>query len=198
MKRLMFSATTLFIFLTAAFPVSAQTDSGATSSIKIDEEGPARLRDLGIAIAPQLGVSSFEYSEGVSEDAKAELSGGVTVEFGGDLRKMETGLLVLQTATTSYLTIPMNAKIRVAQMGPQSWYGKVGFMPAFELRNDKDTNNIDVIGNLGVGGRFAFSAKSDFIVEATFNRGIMDAIRTANGDNLNQGFLVMAGMTFDL
>lgn len=198
MKRLMISTSTLLIFLTAALPVSAQTAGEATSSIKLENEGPQRLSDLGMAINPQLGVSSFEYSKGTDAEAKSELSGGVTVEFGKGMRLMETGFLVLQSATTSYLTIPMNAKLRFAQLGAQSWYGKFGFMPAFELSDDKDTNNLDVIGSLGVGGRLMFNKTSDFIIEASFNRGIMDAIRSADGDNLNQGFLVMAGMSFAL
>jgi hypothetical protein len=182
--------------LTVATPVLAQDSKAGTSTVKIEEEGPQRLSDLGMAVNPQLGVSSFDYSEGVKEDANSKLSGGVTVEFGKGMRKMETGALVIQTAKTSYLAIPMAAKIRFAELRAQQWYGKFGFMPAFELRDDKDTNNVDVIGTIGVGGRLEFTKKSDFIIEATFNRGLMDAVRSAQGENLNQGFLVLAGMSF--
>ncbi len=200
MKRLMISASSLLMFLTVGAPVSAQQapDAG-TSTVKIEDEGPQRLSDLGMAIFPQIGVSSFEYSKGVDADADSKLTGGVTVEFGKDVRKLETGLMVLETAAATYLTIPMNAKLRLVQMSArQSWYGKFGFMPAFEMGNDRDVNNTDVIGSLGIGGRMEFNKSSDFIIEGTFNRGLMDAVRNVQGDNLNQGFLVMAGMSFQI
>lgn len=198
MKSLIFSALGVLTVLTVATPVLAQTTASGTTSTKIEDEGPQRLSDLGMALNPQIGVSSFDYSEGVKEEANSKLSGGLTVEFGRGMLKMETGALVLQTAETTYLTIPMNAKIRFAQMTSQQWYGKFGFMPAFEIGTDKDTNNIDVIGSLGIGGRLEFTKKADFLIEATYNRGLIDAISSARGENLNQGFLVLAGMSFSI
>ena len=199
MKRLMIASTALFTLLTAVQPVLAQNDVG-TSTTSIEDESPQRLSDLGVAVNPQIGVSSFDYSEGVDRDAESELSGGVTFEFGGKPRKLETGLLMLSTAASKYLAVPMVAKLRLVEYGPQAWYAKVGATSAFEVQSDsnRSTNNFDVLANLGIGGRFDFTRSMDFIVEATYNRGLMDAIRTATGDNFNQGFLVLAGVSIGL
>jgi hypothetical protein len=123
------------------------------------------------------------------------LSGGATVEFGGDVRKLETGLLVVQSADSSYMTLPMMAKLRVMNMKAQNWYGKFGFAPAFEMSNNKRTNNIDILGTIGAGGRLYMNKKTDFIIEATFNRGLIEAVRSASDNNYNQGFLVLAGVS---
>lgn len=164
----------------------------------MEEVREPRLSDLGMKLNPQLGVSSFEYSGKNAGEAKQKLSGGVTVEFGASQRKLETGLVVLQTQGSTLLTLPMMAKLRVLSMRAQSWYGKFGFMPAFEISSSrKDTNNIDVLGSIGAGGRLMFNQKSDFIIEATYNRGLMDGLR-GGGENYNQGFLVMAGMSFNI
>jgi hypothetical protein len=203
MRIQLVAAMAMSMFLTAANPVWAQ-DAG-TSRTRIEESGPQRLSDLGMAWNPQLGVSSFEYSEGGDGGSQPKLSGGVTFEFGGKAdRKIETGLLLLQTGSSgidsSYLTIPMMAKLRVAKLRAQTWYGKFGFMPAFEVASSDDgaTNNIDVITSLGMGGRFPFDRKSDFILEATYNRGLLDSLKGTTGQAYNQGFLVMAGLSFNL
>ena len=200
MKSLSRATGALLSLLTAVQPIFADVLETGTSTTTIVNSTPERLRDLGVSVNPQLGVSSFDYSEGASEKSNSDLSGGVTFEFGRGMRKMETGLLVMQTTASTYLTIPMAAKLRLVQLGAQTWYGKFGFMPAFEIssRTEARTNNIDVLGSLGAGGRFEFNKKSDFIIEATFNRGVMDALRSSNGDNLNQGFLVLAGMSFNI
>ena len=127
---------------------------------------------------------------------------------------METGLLLVQTggkATLSngttqdvqstFLTIPMMAKIRIMQMHAQSWYLKGGVMTAFEVgsNNNGATNNLDVLASLGLGGRFLFTKNADFIVEATFNRGLLQALRTGSGaTDYNQGALILAGVSFRL
>jgi hypothetical protein len=198
MKKLVIWTLALAMLLTVVQPVLAQSVGAGTSSTEIDEVREPRLSDLGMRLNPQLGVSGFEYSGKNGGESKQKLSGGLTVEFGGAPRKMETGLLVLQTQGSTMLTLPMMAKLRVLQMRAQSWYGKFGFMPAFEISSSrKDTNNLDVIGSLGAGGRLMFDKQSDFIIEATFNRGLMDGLR-GNGENYNQGFLVMAGMSFNI
>jgi hypothetical protein len=95
----------------------------------------------------------------------------------------------------------MLAKIRVMSYKSQSWFIKAGAMTMFELNssNNKATNNLDVMGTLGVGGRFAFTRKADLVVDATYNRGMLNAIRSNQvGSTYNQGFLVMAGLSFNL
>lgn len=194
MKKLIISMTALAMLLTLVEPVLAQ----GTSSTSIDELREPRLSDLGMKLNPQAGVSSFEYSGKNAGQSKEKLSGGLTVEFGGAPRKLETGLVVLQTQGSTLLTLPMMAKLRVLSMRAQSWYGKFGFMPAFEVSSSRnDTNKIDVLGSVGAGGRLMFTKSSDFIIEATYNRGLMDGLR-GSGENYNQGFLVMAGMSFNI
>jgi hypothetical protein len=194
MKKLIILMAGVAMLLTVVEPVWAQ----GTSSTSIDELREPRLSDLGMKLNPQLGVSSFEYSGKNAGQAKEKLSGGLTVEFGGAPRKLETGLVVLQTQGSAMLSLPMMAKLRVLSMRAQSWYGKFGFLPAFEISSSRnDTNKIDVLGSVGAGGRLMFTKSSDFIIEATYNRGLMDGLR-GSGENYNQGFLVMAGMSFNI
>ncbi|HMN67686.1 MAG TPA: outer membrane beta-barrel protein [Bdellovibrionales bacterium] len=203
MKSLVLYGSALFTVLTAVQPILAQSSETGVSTATIEENREPRLSDLGASINPQLGVSNFEYSGNEAGNSKSELSGGVTAELGGAERKLETGLLLMRTGTeqitTSYLTIPMLAKIRILQMKSQSWYAKVGAMSAFALSssNDDATNKVDVLGSLGFGGRFAMMKKADFVIEASYNRGLLDALKT-DGDTYNQGFLVMAGMSFGI
>lgn len=201
----------LVLTLMVSGPAMAQ--DAATSRTGLgDSINAQRLSDLGMKLNPQLGVSSFDYSRNSGGDARTRLSGGLTVEFGGPMRKLETGLLLLQSGSSallktgeeaqinsSYLSIPMVAKLRVLQMRAQSWYGKFGFMPAFEVASSRDslTNNMDVFTTLGLGGRFYFNPKTDIVVEATYNRGMIDSLKQA-GMSYNNGFMVMAGMSFDL
>lgn len=199
MKLLKFTAASMFTLWTVVQPVWAQSSEAGTISAPLEEQSSPRLSDLGVAVNPQLGVSNFEYSD-TRSDSKSKLSGGLTFEFGGAPRKMETGLLVVQTEFSQLLTIPMMAKLRLISMKAQSWYAKFGFMPAFEMSStrNRDTNNLDVIGSLGLGGRLAAAKNADFIIEATYNRGILDASRTGRGENYNQGVLVLAGMSFSI
>jgi len=203
----------LLSVLTAVQPVTAETEE-ATSRISLENDGSVeRLSDLGTHINPMLGVSSFEYS-GRSGSAKQKLSGGAIAEFGEGIRRMETGILILQSGgqaklsngrisqvTSTYLTLPMMAKFRVAQLKSQSWYIKGGFLTAVEMAssNDAATNNFDVLASLGAAGRFHFTKSADFLVEATYNRGLMEAIRTSAGSrDFNQGVMVLAGLSFKL
>lgn len=196
MKALNFLGLIVFMISTGVEPVLAsQVDGAGTSRASVEDVREVRLSDLGMKLNPQLGVSSFEYSGSAKTSTKQKLSGGATVEFGGDVRKLETGLLVVQGADSSYMTLPMMAKLRVMNMKAQNWYGKFGFAPAFEMSNNKRTNNIDILGTIGAGGRLYMNKKTDFIIEATFNRGLIEAVRSASDNNYNQGFLVLAGVS---
>lgn len=196
MKALNFLGLIVFMISTGVEPVLAsQVDEAGTSRASVEDVREVRLSDLGMKLNPQLGVSSFEYSGSAKTSTKQKLSGGATVEFGGDVRKLETGLLVVQGADSSYMTLPMMAKLRVMNMKAQNWYGKFGFAPAFEMSNNKRTNNIDILGTIGAGGRLYMNKKTDFIIEATFNRGLIEAVRSASDNNYNQGFLVLAGVS---
>jgi hypothetical protein len=196
MKKNIFSAVLMITFLTAAQPILAQEGS---STLKLDDAGPERIRDFNPRVNPQLGLSSFEHSK--QSGSRNSTAFGVTTELGQtEMRKLETGLLVLQTgsdaAAATYLTIPMMAKLRILAGKAQSWYGKFGFAPAFELSstNKRATNNIDVLMAAGIAGRLVFTKDMDFIVDATYNRGLMDNVR-GGGDNRNQGVLVLGGVS---
>lgn len=190
------SAFTLISILTAAQPILALE---GTTSAKIEDVSPEKLRDFNPRVNPQIGLSSFEHSHTAGSRHGAAF--GATIELGQmEMRKLETGLMFIQTgseiASANYLTIPMMAKLRVLALKAQSWYAKFGFAPAFELSstNKHATNNIDVLMSAGIGGRLAFTKDMDFIVEATFNRGLMDNLR-GGGSNYNQGVLVLGGVS---
>lgn len=207
MKKLMVYTFAVLMFWTGVEPVLAQEES--TSKVSVADEGmPTRLSDLPMRLNPQIGTSSFEYSGKAGSSNETKFSGGLTVEFGEAARKLETGLVMLpisarvngQDVNSTYLAIPMMAKLRVLAHKTQSWYAKVGALTAFETSSNRNdlTNNIDVLGSIGAGGRLTVSQKIDFLIEGTYNRGLIDAIRTNQGRNYNQGLLVMAGMSFGL
>ena len=213
MKSHIFSTSVLLILLTSVSPVSAQTlEDTTTSRIRATGVGPDTPSDMNIRLNPQLGVSSFEYSGEGNGKSKAELSGGATFEFGQPSRKIETGILLLRTASVyrlnhqdntinnSYLAIPMLAKLRLMGARAQSWFFKIGTTPVFSISHSSDipTNKVDILGTAGIGGRFAFTRKSDFILEATYNRGLMEAMTVSQKASFNQGFLIMAGLSFNI
>lgn len=211
MKSLLIAASLMFTVLTAVQPIWAEE----TSTVRLgadNEAGPSRLSDLGMHLNPQLGVSSFEYS-GNTGGGHQNFSGGATVEFGGSNRKFETGLLLMQTAAdatmndgstarvnVTYLSLPMMAKLRIISLRSQSWYAKFGAMTALQVGSSDRTitNGADVLAAVGLGGRFAFNQKSDFIVEATYNRGLLESLHTSSETSFNQGFIVMAGLSFSI
>lgn len=185
--------------LTGAQPILA-ADGEIRESLKGSQV--ERLRDYGLNVNPQAGVSSFEHSGRSGSVHSGAL--GVTAELGQtSIRMLETGLLVVQmgsdAARTTFLTVPMMAKIRLFSRPAQSWYAKAGVSTAFELSStDKAaTNNVDLLAALGVGGRFAFNSRSDLIIESTYNRGLLASVRGSESA-YNQGVLVMAGLSFKL
>lgn len=208
MKKHIILGLLVFIFWTGVEPATALSDESSTSTAKIEGEGLDRLSDLPMRLNPQLGLSSFEKSGAGGNNGQEQFMGGLTVEFGESVRKLETGLLLMpvnakingQDVNSTYLAIPMLAKLRLANYGAQSWYAKFGFLTAFETSSNRDseTNNIDVLASVGAGGRLVMTKRSDFIIEATYNRGMLDSLRSGSSTTYNQGFLVMAGMSIGL
>lgn len=205
-------ALVLLITSTTALQVSAQQTDTSTTKTSMEEVGPSRLSELGTHINPQLGISSFEQSARTG-GSKQRFSGGVTAEFGEGTRRLETGLLLVQSGGNAnidgeqrslhatYLTFPMFAKIRVAEMASQSWFIKGGLLTGFATsRSDKDEMSaIDMMASLGAAGRFAFTKRMDFIVDATYNRGLFETVRTsAASASFNQGVLVLAGVSLGI
>jgi hypothetical protein len=213
MKSLLIGSLAMFSVLTAVEPIWAADDSASTVKANVsDEAPPLRLSDLDMHLNPQFGVSSFEYS-GNAGGGHQKFTGGATVEFGGAARKFETGVLLMQTGADAtlkdgsveqvnmtYLTLPMMAKVRIFQMASQSWYAKFGALTALQVgSSDRSvTNGADVLAAAGLGGRFTFTKKADFIVEATYNRGLLESIHTPTTTSYNQGFVVMAGLSFSI
>jgi hypothetical protein len=210
MKSLFVLGSTVCMLLTAVEPIWAATENASVSTNVSDETAPMRLSDLDMHLNPQLGLSSFEYS-GQTGGGKSKLTGGATVEFGGSARKLETGMLLMQTSANTtlssgqdstvnvtYLTLPMMAKLRIVQMRSQSWYAKFGATTALQVgsSNRSVTNGADVLAGAGLSGRFVFTQKSDFVIEGTYNRGLLEAIHTNAGSSYNQGFVILAGLSF--
>jgi hypothetical protein len=211
MKTQFILTASLFTILTAAQPVLAATEDAASVKANVsDETAPTRLSDLDLHLNPQLGLSNFEYSNKIG-GGKQKFTGGLTTEFGGNARKFETGLMIMQTGATTtlnngqdgvinvtYLTLPMMAKLRVLEMKSQSWYAKFGGLTALTVgSSDRSaTNGADVMLSGGLGGRFVFTQKSDFLIEATYNKGLLEAVHTSRGTSYNQGFVVLAGLSF--
>lgn len=209
MKSLIFTMSAVFTVLTAVEPIWADDASTVRTSIS-GEEGPARLSDLDMRLNPQIGVSSFEYSKMEGKSGE-KFAGGLTAEFGGPARKLETGVLLLNSSAdvtlnngnqerlnSTYMTIPMMAKLRLVGLKSQSWYLKLGVSTAL-LTNTNDrviTNAADVLAGAGLAGRFAFTRKADFVVEATYNRGLLEAVRSNSVTSYNQGVVVLAGLSF--
>jgi len=198
MKNYIFSVLAMTTLLTAAQPILAQDSS---SRLQMDQMNPEKISDLNLRVNPQLGISNFEHSK--ASGSQNALALGATVEAGQSVRKLETGLLLItmgsDRASNQYLTIPMMAKMRIIQLKAQSWYGKFGFAPAFQVSstNTKETNNIDVLMGAGFGGRLALSKTMDFIVEGTYNRGLMDNIK-GGASQYNQGFLLLGGLSVSI
>ena len=92
------------------------------------------------------------------------------------------------------------AKLRIFQMHAQSWYAKFGALTALQVgSSDRSiTNGADVMLGAGLGGRFTFTKKADFIVEATYDKGLLESIHTSSTTGYNQGFVVMAGLSFSI
>lgn len=212
MKSQVFSAISMAIALTAVNPVWAQDSSTVRTSAYAEADGPDKFRDLDMRLNPQIGLSSFEYS-GRTGGGNQNVAGGLTAEFGGSARKLETGLLWWQTSAdaplkngaverinTNYITLPMFAKLRVLNMRSQSWYLKLGFTTALRTNssNKELTNAADVLGGVGLAARFPATRNADFIVDTTYNRGLMQAVRTTEGNNKTQGFVVLAGLSIRL
>ena len=211
MKSLFLLGPAMVMMLTAVQPLMAE-DTGSVR-LNVDElDSPVRLSDLDMHINPQVGVSNFEYS-GKNGGGKQQPTGGVTLEFGGASRKFETGMLLMQTSAdatlnngetatvnVTYLTLPMMAKLRVLAMKNQSWYAKFGALTALTVgSSDRNiTSGADVMAAVGLGGRFTFTQKSDFIVEATYNKGLLESLNTTSGSSYNQGFVVLAGVSFNI
>ena len=212
MKSLGFSASVLFTLLISVNPVWSQDFSTVRTTCYAEADGPSKFNDLDMHINPQVGLSSFEYSKNAG-GGQQKVTGGVTAEFGSAARRLETGWLWWQNSadatmkngtteriTTNYITLPVMAKLRVLSARSQSWYLKLGVTTALRTSssNNDATNAADVLGGLGLAARFPATRNSDFIIDTTYNRGLLQAVNNPSGANYNQGFVVLAGLSIRL
>lgn len=212
MKNLFFLFSAVITLSTAVNPAWAQESSEVRIANPAEESGPSTFTDLNATVNPQLGMSSFEYSKKTGSGGQG-MAGGATVELGSASRKLETGVLILQTGgdvtlnngqdvrlKNTYLALPMMAKLRIMSMRSQSWFVKFGMTTALRIKKDDQnlSNAADVLAGLGLAGRFPLAQKSDFIIEATYNRGLLEAVRTKAEASFNQGFIVLAGVSIKI
>jgi hypothetical protein len=201
MKRQMISAFALFSFLTAGGPLWAQGES------RLDRASGAEalpMTTMGLRVNSLIGASTTE--------GKSSLSGGTTVELGElPTRKFETGLIALQTGASArpagaatdqnfsatFLAVPLLAKFRLLDMHAQSWFLKAGAMPAAKVSQDDQMKDFNVLASVGLSGKLVFTRRADFVVEASYNRGLMDSLR-APGTSYSEGVTVLAGLSFRL
>lgn len=200
----------LFMILTVSQMALAQSD---LSTSRLESDSPTlHLSDLPMRLNTQLGVSSFDYSNQGS--AQPKLASGVTVEFGSGRYRAETGVLFIPRSSSAVfkgqsdasliqsnaLAIPILAKARVYYSPVQSWSLKFGAIQTYEVSSNRPsvTNKIDVMASLGVSGRLQFTRQADFLVDASYNRGFVPALRSNFESAYNEGFLFLAGLSFKL
>ena len=209
------------LFLILVFAFSAFADSREASPLSSPmssplgapvepRETPLRLSDLPMRLNAEFGVSSFQYSG--QGGGRPEPTGGVSIEFGGPVYRVELGGLYLKTSSTavwstqpestrintSWLALPIFVKFRLFSSTGQDWSLKAGFLQGFVLASNKGeaTNRTDVLGAFGISGRLAFLLNVDLLVEASYNRGLLPALRSVTADSFNEGTLVLLGLSF--
>lgn len=211
MKRAVFLS--LFVSLMSFMASQMALASEGTSQVKIENPSDSAVTDFQFRLIPQVGMSSMSYSGNLGGDAGQGFLGGLTTEVGtSKARMLETGLLYIQqnsdaavgpngsyeTIHSSQLAIPLMAKLRFLNLQSQQWYLKVGALTEFQTSSDhfSNTNGIDVLGSLGVGARLPVSRTMDLIVEATYNRGLMNVLSVDN--STHDGFLFFTGLSIGI
>jgi hypothetical protein len=185
--------------------------SGASSELKLDSQEGGPWSRLNPRIVPQLGMSSMQYTGAGGGSPGQGFAGGVTTELGtSKARLAETGILFIQsnaganigpngssqTVSSSEIAIPLMAKIRFIDSRTQSWYFKIGATTTFETATNANTSAFDILAGGGVGVRLPVSKKMDLLVEATYNRGMLDALQNAGG--VTEGVLGFIGLSIGL
>lgn len=126
-------------------------------------------------------------------------TGIMLYQAGAELDVTNNGLKKTATVDAIYMTIPMLAKTRV--VSGKEIYFKGGFNNSILLTesvegvsdNNIDSRGFDVLGSLGVSGKFDYRGKKDLSVEASYNHSVFDA-RQRFTSTQSQGFFVTLGM----
>jgi hypothetical protein len=211
MKYVIFLTLSLFLFSAHAQSASSASASAeGVSETKLDQEPDMDFSNLKARIVPQIGMSSMGYTGSLSGTDGQGFSGGVTTELGETkARLLETGVLFLQntstahidnsnqTINTSEIALPLMGKLRFINLKSQQWYFKVGALTTFQTGTPAEhTSSMDVLASLGVGARVPVNRNMDFIIEATYNRGVLNAFFQDNSSQ--EGVLVFSGLSIGL
>jgi hypothetical protein len=213
MKLRSILALMVSLVLSLVFSFTALASEGTSTASMQGFESPESGDAYKVRLVPQVGMTSLGYAGSSGGDSTETISGGLTTEIGqSKQRLLETGILLLHTTAdakvgangateqvaTTQLAIPLMAKIRFIETKTQSWYAKFGALTAFETSNSQGnaTTPFDVLGSAGVGARFPAGKKADFLVEATYNRGIFNVLR--DGTAVQEGVMIFTGISFGI
>lgn len=190
-----------------AFGNAVDTEAATETKTQI-ENLMIETTEPSVAINALFGVGAFEKTGAASQDSGDQaVAGGITFDIGDKARVIETGLSYFQVNTessnssinSSYIAIPLNAKFYTSGEQASGLYVKGGLLTSFliETNNANATRNLDMIGNIGVGGKIKMDKNYDMIIEGTYNRGFMDTLK-AEGSTYNQGLLIIGGIAFQI
>lgn len=201
-------ALTLSAFLAPAGFAAEGTSQASLDNLRSSPQGPYKFR-----IVPQVGMSSLQYTGRAGGSPGNTLSGGLTTEVGQTKQRLlEFGIVLLNSNGTakvgisgasekvsmSQIAIPLMGKIRFINTKTQDWYAKVGVLTAFQTFSDheKKTAPFDVMGSAGIGARVPTSKSADVILEATYNRGMLNAFRDET--SVREGLMFFTGISFGI
>ena len=195
MKSLIYLSATLFTLLTVVEPIWADEVWDQTEGV--ESESTLHLNPRLNAL---VGFGNLSLAGRATPE---RVGGGLTIELGQDWRRLETGVLMIPTggeARSNSLALPMWAKFRVVHTDVLSVFVKAGAMSAFETRSarDQSTRNLDVLASGGLGGRIKLNGWADLVIDATYNRGLLDHARTAKGTDHQAGTLIFTGLSFPI
>lgn len=175
---------------------SPGTTSGATSGGVESEPGMAPLEPAPVAaesraesprwwpsnirVIPTAGASSFTSSNKVDFDNFEDgFTAGAFLDFGGNTWVFETGILALQTKSTTDVAagtsafdvdnwgIPLLAKVNFSGKPNSTVYMKAGVMP---FQSSGTTDDFDVLGVAGLGAAIPLFRNTALTLEGSYNR----------------------------
>ncbi|MCB0407089.1 MAG: outer membrane beta-barrel protein [Bdellovibrionales bacterium] len=201
-------AVSSFMVTGQAFANATEQTTSSESSLKLEMESlKEETKNPSVDMNVQLGLAAFEKTGDQSQNSsKQNVSAGLTFDIGDSNRVVETGLAYFQTSTekqnkeinSGYVAIPLNAKFYTKD-AQEGLYIKAGMLTSFLVTtsDSKQTRNLDLIGNIGLGSKIKMSSSYDFIIEGTYNRGFMDTLKSS-GDTYNQGLMILGGISFGI
>ncbi len=152
--------------------------------------------------------------------------GGLLLDIGSGAGAFQTGLVYLQTGpkasehgltvsvTLNYLAVPLLGKYNFSGDPSSTFFFKGGVTPMYfvdgkvkasylgynasQKIDRKEISSGDVMATAGFGFAAPMVGGNSFIVDATFNRGLVSVNKSGDDKIYNQGFLVSVGFGIDL